>query len=150
MAGHRVVMGVVAVLVAVAAGCGGGLAGGDEGDVQSVGASYVRAAADGNGRQACAYYTPRLRAEIDRKAKQAGLKGCTALLSSALPYRLSQLPADVSKKVREAIEDPGKVHVDMGDDGGSAKAALELPSDELTDAHVKVVRTGDRWRIAKL
>jgi hypothetical protein len=143
-------MGVAAVLAAVVAGCGGGPAGGDEGDVQTVVSSYVRAAADGNGRQACAYYTPRLRAEIDRKAKQAGLKGCTALLDSALPYRLSQLPADVVEKVRDAIEDPGKVHVDMREDGGSAKAALELPSDELTDARVEVVRAGDQWRIAKL
>jgi hypothetical protein len=141
---------VAAVLVAAVAGCGGGLASGDEGDVQSVVANYVRAAADGNGRQACAYYTPRLRAEIDRKAKAAGLKGCTALLDSALPYRLSQLPGDVSKKVREVIEDPGQVHVDMGEDGSVAKAALELPSDELTDAHVQVVREGDDWRIAKL
>jgi hypothetical protein len=148
MAGRRVVVGVVAVVVAAVAGCGDGLASGDEGDVQTVVASYVRAAADGNGRQACAYYTPRLRAEIDRKAKGAGLKGCTQLLSSSLPYRLSQLPAEVGKKVREVIENPGKVDVDMH--GNSALAAIHLPSDELTDAHVKVIREGDAWRISKL
>jgi hypothetical protein len=139
---------VAVLLLAFVAGCGGGLASGDEGEVQTVVASYVRAAADGNGRQACAYYTPRLREEIDRKAKAAGLKGCTALLDSALPYRLSQLPEDVVKKVREAIEDPGKVDVDM--QGQSALAAIHLPSDELTDTRVKVVHEGEDWRIDRL
>jgi hypothetical protein len=140
---------VIAVLLAAAvSGCGGGLASGDEGDVQTVVASYVHAAADGNGRQACAYYTPRLRQEIDRKAKAAGLKGCTALLSSALPYRLSQLPAETARKVRDAIEDPGRVDVDMH--GQSALAAIHLPSDDLTDTRVEVVHEGENWRIDKL
>lgn len=139
---------MVAVLVAAGGGCGGGLAAGDEGDVQTVVASYVRAAAEGNGRQACAYYTPRLRADVDREAKAAGLKGCTQLLSSALRYRLSQLPAGVVRKVREAIEDPGKVDVHMH--GDTARAAIHLAGDQLADTRVKVVRDGDAWRIEKL
>lgn len=149
MRGRRVMGGIAAALVVLLVGCGEtGPASGAEGDVQMVVASYVHAAADGNGRQACAYYTARLRKEIDRKAKAAGLKGCTALLNSALPYRLSHLDKKVVDRVRAAIEDPGKVDVDMN--GDSALAAIHLPSDELTDTRVEVVQEGEDWRIDRL
>jgi hypothetical protein len=149
MRGRRVIGGIAAALVALLVGCGDtGPASGDEGDVQTVVASYVHAAADGNGRQACAFYTARLRKEIDRKARAAGLKGCTALLNSALPYRLSHLSKDVVDKVRAAIEDPGKVDVDLH--GDTALAAIHLPSDELTDTRVEVIHEGEDWRIDRL
>jgi hypothetical protein len=131
------------------AGCGVGAAAG-ESDVQSAVSSYVRASTAGNGEQACAYYTPALRAEIDRKARENGLKGCTELLGSAVRYRLSQLPGDVRSKVQEAIGDPDKVEVDMGEEGDRAEAALELPGEAMTETRVALVKLPEGWRIERL
>ena len=89
------------------AGCGVG-AGGDEDDVRSVVSSYVQASSSGNGRQACAYYTPELRARIDASAKARGVDGCEKLLSTAVPYRLAKLPADVRADVQDASRTPSR------------------------------------------
>jgi hypothetical protein len=137
-----------ALLVGVA-GCGAGAAAG-ESDVQAAVSSYIRASAAGNGEQACAYYTPALRAEIDRKARANGLKGCTELLGSAVRYRLSQLPGDVQSQVREAIGDPENVDVDMGEEDDLAEAALELPGEAMTETRVALVKLPEGWRIERL
>jgi hypothetical protein len=137
------------VLVVGIVGCGVG-AGAGESDVQAAVSSYVRASAAGNGEQACAYYTPALRAEIDRKARENGLKGCTELLGSAVRYRLSQLPGDVQRRVQDAIGDPENVDVDMGDEGDRAGAALELPGDAMTETRVALVKLPEGWRIERL
>jgi hypothetical protein len=137
------------VLLAGVAGCGVGAAAG-ESDVQAAVSSYIRASAAGNGEQACAYYTPALRAEIDRKARANGLKGCTELLGSAVRYRLSQLPGEVQSEVREAIGDPENVDVDMGEEGDRAEAALELPGEAMTETRVALVKLPKGWRIERL
>ena len=137
------------VLLVGIVGCGVG-AGAGESDVQAAVSSYVRASASGNGEQACAYYTPALRKEIDRKARENGLKGCTELLGSAVRYRLSQLPGDVQSQVQEAIGDPDKVEVEMGEQGDRAEAALELPGEAMTETRVALVRLPEGWRIERL
>ena len=57
---------LVAVLVPLGAGCGVG-GGGNEDDVRAVVKSYIGASLDGNGRQACAFYTRELRAAVRRE-----------------------------------------------------------------------------------
>jgi hypothetical protein len=137
------------VLLGGIVGCGVG-AGAGESDVQAAVSSYVRASASGNGDQACAYFTPALRREIDRKARENGLKGCTELLGSAVRYRLSQLPGDVQSQVQEAIGDPDKVEVEMGEEGDRAEAGLELPGDAMTETRVALVKLPEGWRIERL
>jgi hypothetical protein len=137
------------VLLVGVAGCGGGAAAG-ESDVQAAVSSYIRASAAGNGEQACAYYTPALRDEIDRKARANGLTGCAELLGSAVRYRLSQLPGDVQAEVREAIGDPENVDVEMGERGERAEAALELPGEAMTETRVALVKLPEGWRIEQL
>ena len=136
-------------LLAGAAGCGGG-AGAGQSDVQTAVSSYIRASTAGDGEQACAHYTPALRAEIDRKARQNGLSGCTELLGSAVRYRLSQLPGDVQAQVRDAIGDPDNVEVEMAEEGDRAEAALELPGEALTETRVALVKLPEGWRIERL
>lgn len=136
------------VLTALTAGCGGS-AGGDEDDVRIVVSTYVQASAGGNGEQACAFYTERLRKEVERKARASGLDGCAELLGTALRYRLSQLPADVRTEVTEAIGDRDRVDVELGEEG-RAQAALELPGEQVTDTRVALVREAAGWRIARL
>ena len=140
---------LAAALILGAVGCGGG-PGGAEGDVAAAVSNYVRASTAGNGEQACAYYTPALRSRIDRSARSRGLDGCAQLLGSALRYRLSQLPADVRQEVEEAIGDPGRVDVDMAEEGDSAEAALELPGEAQTETRVALVRRPEGWRIDRL
>jgi hypothetical protein len=136
------------MLLALTAGCGAS-AGSDADHVRTVVSSYVRASALGNGEQACAFYTPRLRAEIERKARDTGLAGCAELLGTALRYRLSLLPADVRAEVTEAITEPGRVDVELGEDG-RAEAALALPDRPTLDTRVVLVRQSAGWRIERL
>jgi hypothetical protein len=140
---------LAAVLSFAIVGCGAG-GGGAQGDVQATVSNYIRASVAGNGRQACAYYTPALRAQIDRGAQRQGLDGCEDLLGSAVRYRLSQLPADVRAEVEEAIGDPGRVDVELTDDGDRAQAALALPGEAMTETRVALVRRPEGWRIERL
>jgi len=149
MAPRAVAASLACVLLVGLAGCGVG-AGAGESDVQAAVSSYIRASAAGNGEQACAYYTPALREEIDRKARENGLKGCAELLGSAVRYRLSQLPGDVQSQVQEAIGDPDKVEVEMGEEGDRAEAALELPGEAMTETRVALVKRPEGWRIERL
>jgi hypothetical protein len=133
-----------AVLGLVTAGCGL-VAGGDERDVKAALSAYVQAAAQGNGRQACAYLTPALRRRVDRLARSRHAGGCGAQLGTRLRYRLQTLPAAVRSEVMDGIADTGNVDVSVT--GDRARATLRVPGDHLTETHATLVRTPDGWRI---
>jgi len=137
---------LVAAGVALGVGCGGGP---DEDDVRSVVSNYVQASLTGNGRQACAYYTPEMRAQARREARERGLKNCAQLVGSAVRARIARLPRDVRREVEDAFSDPGELDVDVADDR-HARAALEVPHGVMADPKVALVRTAEGWRIQRV
>lgn len=137
---------VVTAIAALGVGCGRG---DDEDDVRSVVSSYVRASLAGNGRQACAFYTPELRMRAKREARERGLRTCAQVVGLAVRTRLAQLPRDVRNDVEDAFSDPGELRVHMADDG-HARAALEIPHGVMSNPKVALVRTDDGWRIQRV
>ena len=129
---------LVAVLVPLGAGCGVG-AGGDEDDVRSVVNHYVQASLKGNGRQACAYLTPALRAEVGRT------RACARVVGGDVRTRLAQLPLDVRDEVEDTFADPQEIEVDVT--GDRARARLEIPHGVMADTRLDLVRTPEGWRI---
>jgi hypothetical protein len=135
---------LVAVLVPLGAGCGVG-AGGDEDDVRAVVKSYIAASLDGNGRQACAFYTDELRAQV----RAASRRSCRLVVGRDVRTRLAQLPFDVRDDVEETLADQNEIDVDMTDDT-HAKASLEMPHGVMADTRVRLVRTDEGWRIDRV
>ncbi len=136
----------VAALVALGAGCGGS---DDEEDVRSVVSSYVEASLTGNGRQACAFYTPELRRQTKREARKHGLRHCAEVVGRAVRTRIAQLPDEVRGDVEDAFSDPDELRVHLADDA-HARAALEIPHGVMTDPKVMLVRTHEGWRIQRV
>jgi hypothetical protein len=133
-------------LLASGAGCG---AGGDRDDVRAVVSSYLAAAADGNGRQACAYYTAGMRRQARREARRQHMGTCARLLGTAVRYRLASLPGAVRQDVEDAIGDREEIDVDMlGPD--RARATFVAPHSAVQDTRATLVRTRDGWRIERL
>jgi hypothetical protein len=133
-------------LLASGAGCGGG---GDRDDVRAVVSSYLAAAADGNGRQACAYYTAGMRRQARREARRQHMGTCARLLGTAVRYRLASLPGTVRQDVEDAIGDREEIDVDMlGPD--RARATFVAPHSAVQDTRATLVRTRDGWRIERL
>jgi hypothetical protein len=133
-------------LLASGAGCG---AGGDRDDVRAVVSSYLAAAADGNGRQACAYYTAGMRRQARREARRQHIGTCARLLGTAVRYRLASLPGAVRQDVEDAIGDREEIDVDMlGPD--RARATFVAPHSAVQDTRATLVRTRDGWRIERL
>jgi hypothetical protein len=133
-------------LLASGAGCG---AGGDRDDVRAVVSSYLAAAADGNGRQACAYYTAGMRRQARREARRQHMGTCARLLGTAVRYRLASLPGTVRQDVEDAIGDREEIDVDMlGPD--RARATFVAPHSAVQDTRATLVRTRDGWRIERL
>ena len=116
---------VTFALLASGAGCG---AGGDRDDVRAVVSSYLAAAADGNGRQACAYYTAGMRRQARREARRQHIGTCARLLGTAVRYRLASLPGTVRQDVEDAIGDREEIDVDMlGPDRAARASSLPTP-----------------------
>jgi hypothetical protein len=137
---------VTFALLASGAGCG---AGGDRDDVRAVVSSYLAAAADGNGRQACAYYTAGMRRQARREARRQHIGTCARLLGTAVRYRLASLPGAVRQDVEDAIGDREEIDVDMlGPD--RARATFVAPHSAVQDTRATLVRTRDGWRIERL
>jgi hypothetical protein len=137
---------VTFALLASGAGCG---AGGDRDDVRAVVSSYLAAAADGNGRQACAYYTAGMRRQARREARRQHMGTCARLLGTAVRYRLASLPGTVRQDVEDAIGDREEIDVDMlGPD--RARATFVAPHSAVQDTRATLVRTRDGWRIERL
>jgi hypothetical protein len=137
---------VTFALLASGAGCG---AGGDRDDVRAVVSSYLAAAADGNGRQACAYYTAGMRRQARREARRQHMGTCARLLGTAVRYRLASLPGAVRQDVEDAIGDREEIDVDMlGPD--RARATFVAPHSAVQDTRATLVRTRDGWRIERL
>ena len=112
-------------LVPLGAGCGLG-AGGDKDDVRAVVSSYLDAAASGNGRQACAFYTDEMRRAAKRQARKKDLRTCAAMLSTTVRYRLASLPMNLRRDVEDAIADRDEIDVEMhGED--RARATFAMP-----------------------
>ena len=133
-------------LLASGAGCG---ASGDRDDVRAVVSSYLNAAAEGNGRQACAYYTAELRRRARREAKKEHLGSCARMLGTSVRYRLASLPGAVRRDVEDAIGDREEIEVDMlGPD--RARATFVAPHSAVEDTRATLVRTADGWRIERL
>jgi hypothetical protein len=132
---------LVAVLVPLGAGCGVG-AGGDEDDVRRAVKSYIAASLQGNGKQACAFYTKELRAEVRRTAKHA----CPRVVGKATRTRLAQLPFDVRDEVESTFADADEIDVDVIE-GTRATATLEMPHGVMADTRLRLVRTPEGWRI---
>ena len=105
---------LVAVLVPLGAGCGVG-GGGSEDDVRAVVKSYIGASLDGNGRQACAFYTRELGPRVRKESRHA----CPRVVGRDTRTRLAQLPFDVRDDVEETFDNPDEIDVDVtGDDQG--------------------------------
>jgi hypothetical protein len=137
---------VTFALLASGAGCG---VGGDRDDVRAVVSSYLAAAADGNGRQACAYYTAGMRRQARREARRQHIGTCARLLGTAVRYRLASLPGAVRQDVEDAIGDREEIDVDMlGPD--RARATFVAPHSAVQDTRATLVRTRDGWRIERL
>ena len=136
--------------LALLAGCGAGCgAGGDADDVRAVVSSYLSAAADGNGRQACAYYTPAMRRLARREARRQRMGTCARMLATTVRYRLASLPGAVRQDVTDAIGDREELDVDMlGPD--RARATFVAPHSAVEDTRATLVRTADGWRIERL
>jgi hypothetical protein len=134
---------LVAVLVPLGAGCGVG-AGGDDDDVRAVVKSYIDASLDGNGKQACAFFTPELRAEL----RQANKAACRRVVGQDVRTRLAQLPFDVRDEVEETFRDADEIDVDVSEDRAGAR--LEIPHGVIADPRLRLVRTPDGWRISGL
>jgi hypothetical protein len=132
---------LVAVLVLLGAGCGVG-AGGDEDDVRAVVKSYIAASLQGNGKQACAFMTRELRANVRRSADHA----CPRVVGHDTRTRLAQLPFDVREDVEQTFADADEIEVDVRDDD-TAKAVLEMPHGVIADTRLHLIRTPDGWRI---
>ena len=135
-------------LVPLGAGCGLG-AGGDQDDVRAVVSSYLDAAASGNGRQACAFYTDEMRRAATRRARRQDLRNCAAMLSTTVRYRLASLPGNLRTDVRDAIADRDEIDVEM-DGEDRARATFAMPHSALADVRATLVRTPDGWRIERL
>ena len=141
----RVLAAALAVAL-LASGCG---ASGDRDDVRAVVSSYLTAAAEGNGRQACAYYTAEMRRTARRKAKRQHMGSCARMLGTAVRYRLASLPGAVREDVEDAIGDREEIDVDMlGPD--RARATFVAPHSAVADTRATLVRTADGWRIERL
>jgi hypothetical protein len=137
---------LIFALLASGSGCG---AGGDRDDVRAVVSSYLAAAADGNGRQACAYYTAGMRRQARREARRQHIGTCARLLGTAVRYRLASLPGTVRQDVEDAIGDREEIDVDMlGPD--RARATFVAPHSAVQDTRATLVRTRDGWRIERL
>ena len=134
------------VVLPLAAGCG---AGGDEEDVRGVVASYLTAAAEGNGRQACAYYTPEMRRAARAQAREQGLSSCARMLGTTVRYRLASLPGNLRRDVEAAIGDHDENDVDILGPG-RARATFTAPHAAVEDTRATLVRTEDGWRIERL
>ncbi len=143
----RAVPAVLALaLLMSCAGCG---AAGNEDDVRAVVSSYLAATADGNGRQACAYYTPALRRAAREQARRQHLGSCARMLGTRVRYRLASLPGAVRQDVQDAIGDREQIDVDiLGRD--SARATFVAPHSAVEDTRATLVRTSDGWRIKRL
>ncbi len=135
---------LVAVLVPLGAGCGVG-GGGIEDDVRAVVKSYIGASLDGNGRQACAFYTRELRAAVRTKSRHA----CPRVVGRDTRTRLAQLPFDVRDDVEETYDNPDEIDVDVTGDA-KATARLETPHGVMPDTRLHLVRTPAGWRIDRL
>ena len=131
---------LVAVLVPLGAGCGVG-AGGDEDDVRAVVKSYLTASLDGNGEQACAFYTDALR----RRTRAQNRRACVRVVGTKTRTRLAQLPLDVRDEVEATLRNADDIDVDVT--ANSATARLEIPHGVMADTRLHLVRTPDGWRI---
>jgi hypothetical protein len=131
----------------VGAGCGVG-AGGKQDDIRAVVASYLRAAADGNGRQAFAFYTPELRRAASRQARKRHLRSCAALLGTRVRYQLASLPGDLRRDVEHAIADREEIDVELRGEY-AARATFAMPHSAMADVEATLTRTPDGWRIAR-
>jgi hypothetical protein len=133
-------------LFAFGAGCSSD---GDSDDVRAVVSSYLAATADGNGRQACAYFTAEMRRRARREAKEQHMGTCARMLATAVRYRLASLPGAVRQDVEDAIADREEIDVDMlGPD--RARATFVAPHSAVEDTRATLVRTADGWRIERL
>ena len=145
----RAVAAVLALALALVASCAGCGARGDRDDVRAVVSSYLAAAADGNGRQACAYYTPAMRRAARKQARRQHMGSCARMLGTTVRYRLASLPGEVRRDVEDAIGDRDEIDVDMlGPDRASATFAA--PHSAVEDTRATLVRTSDGWRIERL
>ena len=143
----RVLAAALAVaLAASGTGCG---AGGDRDDVRAEVSSYLSAAAQGNGRQACAYYTAEMRRQVRQEARRRHKGTCQRMMGTAVRYRLASLPGAVRRGRGGRDRRPRGVDVDMlGPDRARRLRRAATPPSRTTRA--TLVRTPDGWRIERL
>jgi Domain of unknown function (DUF4878) len=124
---------VLAALVLLAAGCGGG-----SGPDETVRA-YLDAIVDQNGERACRQLTAELRRDIESSAAaRASGRSCADVMALA-----AGLNPGLSSKEVEDLE------IDVKEDGDRATATFENPLSRREET-IDLLRSNDDWKISTL
>jgi hypothetical protein len=117
---------------------------------RAVFATYVTAIVDRNPYEACAQYTPTLRAQLTRRMAQTdpALDTCHEILETTGANLRRGLPTSRRARVLKEMRDPDNIHVEV--DGTKARAWLQLPGSAQSSTNVELVNQGGTWRISSV
>jgi hypothetical protein len=138
---------LIAALLVFLSGCGGAervassARPDDRAAVQQRVATYLRAMLAGDGKTACAQFTPSYRRDMDTRAADAGLGDCASVVAA-----LGTIAAD-GQSVREASK-PERVIVLL--QGDRAQASVRTPGGGLSRKRTALRRVGTQWLIDEL
>jgi hypothetical protein len=116
----------------------------DRAAVQERVATYLQSMLAGDGKKACAQFTPEYRRSMDTRAGDYGLGDCAAVVAA-----LGTIASDgqSSDYIREASK-PERVIVLL--QGDRAQASVKTPSGQLSRKRTALRRVGTQWLIDEL
>jgi len=112
--------------------------------VQQRVATYLHSMLSGDGKKACAQFTPQYRRTMDARAADYGLGDCAAVVAALGTIASDGQSGDY---VREASK-PERVIVLL--QGDRAQASVKTPSGQLSRKRTALRRVGTQWLIDEL